>query len=88
MKVKKDQKNREKESCSKKNVHHCPWLCPQATAICLGQKSANISGKVSGPAVAAVGSAQTQIWPYSSLYFFPKSTITPTAHSVRQTVRI
>ena len=44
---------------------------------CLLRKSSSISRKVSGPAVDAVWSAQTQIWPYSSLLWLPKSTVTP-----------
>ena len=30
--MKKYKKIKERESCSKKNVLHCPWLCPQAPA--------------------------------------------------------
>jgi len=43
--------------------------------ICLLRNFSNISRKVSGPVVGSVGSGQTLIWPYFSLYLFPKSTL-------------
>ena len=44
-------------------------------SVCLLGKSSSIFRKVSKSAVGAVGSAQTQSLPCSSLYLFPKSTI-------------
>ena len=46
-------------------------------------KSSNISRKVSGPVVDSEGSAQCQIWPYSSLYLLSKATVTPKVHSLK-----
>lgn len=57
-------------------------------SICLLRKFSNISQKVSEPAVGTVGSAPMQIWPYSSLLLFPKSTIVLKKHSLKLTVRI
>ena len=50
-------------------------------------KSSNISRKFSKPVVGCVGSAQSQIWPYSGLYFVPKSTVSR-VHSLRLIVGI
>ena len=46
-------------------------------------KSSNTSRKVSGPVVDSEGSAQCQIWPYSSLYLLSKATVTPKVHSLK-----
>jgi len=68
------------ESHSEKYVFLCPLLSLRQSEhqlVCLLRKSSNISTKVSGPAVSAVRSAQTQIWPHSSLYLLPKFIIAP-----------
>ena len=39
--------------------------------------------KVSGCAVGTVGPVPILVWPYSSLSFFPKSTIVPNIHSLK-----
>jgi len=57
-------------------------------SICLLRKSSNISRKVSGPVVGSVGFAQSQIWPYSSLYLLPNSTVVPKVHSLKVIVGI
>ena len=41
------------------------------------------SQKVSGPDVGDVGSAPTEIWPYSNSYLLPKSTVASKAHSLK-----
>ena len=76
------QKRKKKEeyvqSSGKKNVLLSPLLSSphrEHQPICLLRKSSNISRKVSEPAEGSVTSAQTQIWPYSSLYLPPKSTV-------------
>ena len=48
--------------------------------------SSNISRKVSGPVVGRPGSAQSQIWPYSSLYLLLKFTVAPKVHSLFPTL--
>ena len=50
-------------------------------SICLHRKSSNIPMKVSGPEVGSLMPAQTQIWPYFTLYLLPKSTLTSKVHS-------
>ena len=55
----------------------CPYPYSEHQSICLPRKPSNISREVSGPALGTVGSAQTLIWFYSSLYLLPKSTIAP-----------
>ena len=47
----------------------------------LTPKSSNISRKFSGPVMGSVKSAQSQIWPFSSLYFLLKFTV-QFSHSV------
>ena len=47
------------------------------------RKSSIISRKVSGPVVDSVESVQNHIFPWSSLYFLPKSTIAPKAQRLR-----
>ena len=42
----------------------------------LTPKSSNIYRKISRPVVGSMGSAQFQIWPYSSLYLLLKFTVT------------
>lgn len=42
---------------------------------------ASILMKVSGPEVGSLMSAETQIWPYFTLYLLPKSTFTSNVHS-------
>ena len=79
--MKKDQKNRKRVVVRRMSTIVLGCVLKHQP-ICLRQKAANISGKVSGPAAAAVGSAQTRIWPYSSLYFFPKPTIPPPQSTV------
>ena len=49
--------------------------------ICLLIKSSNISRNVSGPAMGTVWSTLTQIWPYSTLFLLPNSTIAPKIQS-------
>ena len=50
--------------------------------------SKNVSRHFSGPVVGSVGFAQSQIWPYSSLYLLPKSTVVPKVHSLKVIVGI
>ena len=45
----------------------------------LTPKSSNISRNVSGPVVGSISSTQPCIWPYSSLYLLPNSTVAPTS---------
>ena len=71
MKKTKD-KNIFRESDSKKNIFLWPQLLlslllSELQPIFLLRNSSNISRKVSRPAVGAVGSAQTQLCPHSSL---------------------
>ena len=47
-------------------------------------RSSDSTRKFSGPALGTVRSAQTRIWPYSSLYLLPESTIAPKVHSLKQ----
>ena len=78
---------RERERvCSRKNVLLIPPLpSPHSEhqTICLLRKSYSVSKSVPGPGAGSVGSAQAQIWPYSSLYLLPKSTVSPKALSLR-----
>ena len=53
-----------------------------AHPVRLTPKSSNISRKVSGPVVGSVWSAQSQMWPYFSLYLLLKFTVAPKVHSV------
>ena len=89
MKNKKGQKIH-KESGSKKNIFLCPLFSLPNSAlqqICLLIKTPNISRKVSGSTGGAVGSAQMQIWLYSSLYLLPKSTTAPKVRSLKLIAR-
>lgn len=45
-------------------------------------KSSNISRKISGSFVSSMGSAQSHIWLYSSLYLLLKFTVAPKVHSL------
>ena len=80
-----------KESGSKKNVFLCPLFSLPNSAlqqICLLIKPPNISRKVSGSTGGAMGSAQMQIWLYSSLYLLPKSTTAPKVRSLKLIARM
>ena len=72
--------------CSRKNVLIPPLSSahnePRRSA-CSGRKSCGISRNVRGPSAGAVGSAQTPIWPYSSLRLLPAPTVAPKALSLR-----
>ena len=63
---------------------HCPLhaMNPRRPAYS-GRKSCGISRNVPGPSAGAVGSAQTPIWPYSSLRLLPAPTVAPKALSLR-----
>lgn len=90
MKNKKRQKIYKKNG-TKKNVFLCPLFSFPNSDLqqnCLLIKSPNISRKVSGSDDGAVGSAQTQMWFYSSLYLLPKSTTAPKVHSLKLIVGI
>ena len=71
----------------------CPQTC-DPVLLCpllrerLTPKSSNISRNVSGPVVGSIGSTQPCIWPYSSLYLLPKSTVVPKVHSLKVIVGI
>ena len=60
-----------------RNIFLCPQLgfllYTELLPICLLRKTSNISRRVSRRGIGTVLSTQTQIWPYSSLYFLPKS---------------
>ena len=45
-------------------------------------KSSNISRKISGSFVSNMGSAQSHIWLYSSLYLLLKFTVATKVHSL------
>ena len=62
----------------------CPLPGSELQPICLFRKSSDTTRKFSGPALGTVGSAQTQIWPYYSLYLLPESIIAPKVHSLKQ----
>ena len=62
----------------------CPLPYSEVQPICLLRKSSDTTRKFSRPALGTVRSAQTWIWPYSSLYLLPKSTIAPKVHSLKQ----
>jgi len=54
------------------------------SVLSLTVRSSDTTRKFSGPALGTVRSAQTRIWPYSSLYLLPESTIAPKVHSRKQ----
>ena len=60
-----------------RNIFLCPQLgfllYTELLPICLLRKTSNISRRVSRRGIGTVLSTQTQIWPYSSLYFLPRS---------------
>jgi hypothetical protein len=62
----------------------CPLPHSEVQPVCPLRKSSDTTRKFSGPALGTVRSAQTRIWPYSSLYLLPESTIAPKVHSLKQ----
>ena len=54
------------------------------SVLSLTVRSSDTTRKFSGPTLGTVRSAQTRIWPYSSLYLLPESTIAPKVHSLKQ----